>query len=138
MFFRFLFYGGLGWSAEIVWTALTRRFSGRVDNWLLIGETSLWAFPLYGSIVLFYEPLHNWLRPQFILVRAGVYLLGFWALEYLGGWLVWKITGDKPWDYSQSRWGSPSGLIRWNFLLVWPLVGLALEPLHDWLVRLAV
>ena len=138
MFFRFLFYGGLGWSAEIVWTALTRRFSGRADNWLLIGETSLWAFPLYGSIVLFYEPLHNWLRPQFFLVRAGVYLLGFWALEYLGGWLVWKITGDKPWDYSRSRWGGPSGLIRWNFLLVWPLVGLALEPLHDWLVRLAV
>ena len=28
------------------------------------------------------------------------------------------------------------GLIRWNFVLVWPLVGLALEPLHDILVQL--
>ncbi|HEX9028357.1 MAG TPA: hypothetical protein VF823_04210, partial [Anaerolineales bacterium] len=105
-------------------------------NWLLIGETSLWAFPMYGSIALLYEPLHNLLRGQFFLVRAAVYLLGFWTVEYLGGWLVWKIAGQKPWDYSRSPGGSLHGLIRWNFVFVWPWIGLALEPLHDLLARL--
>jgi len=40
-----------------------------------------------------------------------------------------------PWDYSKNPGGSLHGLIRWNFVLIWPLVGLALEPVHDYLVQ---
>lgn len=136
MVFRFLVYGALGWCAEIIWTALTRRLSGRAQNWLLMGETSLWSFFLYGSIVFLYEPLHNSLRSQPLVLRAGLYLLGFWTVEFLGGWLIWKLSRSKPWDYSRSPGGNLLGLIRWNFVLVWPFVGLALEPLHDGLVQL--
>ena len=136
MLFRFLIYGALGWCSEIVWTAVRKRITGIARDWLLMGETSLWAFPMYGSITFLYEPLHDAVRAQFFLLRAAVYLAGFWVIEYIGGWLVWKITGQKPWDYSRSPGGSLNGLIRWNFVLVWPLVGLALEPVHDFLVRL--
>ena len=135
MFLRFFVYGGMGWCGEIVWTAVTRRLSRQVQNWLLMGETSLWAFPMYGSAAFLYEPLHDALRSQFFLIRAAVYLVGFWTVEYVGGWLVWKIAGAKPWDYSKSPGGSLNGLIRWNFVFVWPIVGLALEPVHDFLVR---
>jgi len=136
MLFRFLVYGALGWCAEIIWTALTRRISGRVHDWLLMGETSLWSFFLYGSIAFLYEPLHNLLRLQPLVLRAVLYLIGFWIIEFLGGWLIWKLSRSKPWDYSRSPGGSLMGLVRWNFVLVWPLVGLALEPLHDGLVLL--
>jgi uncharacterized membrane protein len=101
-----------------------------------MGETSLWAFPLYGMIAFLFEPLHDALRAQFFVVRAAVYLIGFWVIEYIGGWLLWKLTGKKPWDYAGSPGGSLNGLIRWNFVFVWPLVGLALEPVSDFLVRL--
>ncbi len=136
MFFRFFVYGALGWCSEIVWTAIRKRATGVARDWLLMGETSLWAFPIYGSIAFLYEPLHDALRPQSFLLRAVVYLASFWLVEYIGGWLVWKITSKKPWDYAESLGGSLNGLIRWNFVLVWPLVGLALEPIHDFLVRL--
>ena len=136
MWIRFFIYGALGWCSEIVWTAVRKKVTGISRDWLLIGETSLWAFPMYGSIVLLYEPLHDALRGQFILFRAMIYLVGFWVIEYAGGWIVWKITRKKPWDYSQSPGGSLGGLIRWNFVVVWPLAGLALEPVHDFLVRL--
>lgn len=112
--------------------------TGVAHDWLLVGETSLWSFPLYGSIAFLYESLHDALRAQFFLVRALVYLIGFWVIEYAGGWLVGKITGKPPWDYSKSPGGSLNGLIRWNFVLVWPVVGLALEPIHDFLIRLTV
>src|SRR5689334_11443091 len=135
MFLRFFIYGAMGWCGEIIWTAMTRRISARVQNWLLMGETSLWAFPMYGSAAFLYEPLHDALRAQFFLVRAFIYLIGFWAIEYAGGWLVLKLAGTKPWDYSKSPGGSLNGLIRWNFVFVWPIVGLALEPVHDFLVR---
>jgi uncharacterized membrane protein len=136
MAFRFLVYGALGWCGEILWTALTRRIRGTERGWRLVGDTSLWAFPMYGAAVLLYEPVHNLMLGQFILIRAGVYLLGFWLVEYLGGWVVWKISGIKPWDYSASPGGSLNGLIRWNFVLVWPLIGLLAEPLHAFLVRI--
>jgi uncharacterized membrane protein len=135
---RFLIYGCLGWCGEIIFTAVTDRLSGRAKNWLLMGVTSLWYFPMYGSIVFLYEPLHDFLRPQFFLIRAVAYLLGFWAIEYAGGWLIWKLTGHKPWDYTHSPGGSLHGLIRWNFVLVWPLYGLALEPVHDFLVQVTL
>jgi uncharacterized membrane protein len=136
MLFRFIVYGGLGWCSEIVWTAVRKRITGVARDWLLMGETSLWAFLLYGMVAFLFEPLHNGLRAQFFVFRAGVYLVGFWLIEYIGGWLLWKITGKKPWDYARSPGGSLHGLIRWNFVFVWPLVGLALEPVSDFLVRL--
>lgn len=136
MAIRFLLYGALGWCGEIVWTAVTRRVSGSARDWLLIGETSLWSFPMYGLGGLAFEWLHNALRDQFFLVRALVYLLAFWTVEYVGGWLVLKLTRKMPWDYSRSRGGSLHGLIRWNFVFLWPWVGLAFEPVHDFLVRL--
>jgi uncharacterized membrane protein len=136
MLFRFLIYGALGWCSEIVWTAVRKRITGVAPDWLLMGETSLWAFPMYGAIAFLYEPLHDAVRAQFFLLRAAAYLAGFWVIEYIGGWLIWKIIGKKPWDYSRSPGGSLNGLIRWNFVLVWPLVGFALEPVHDILVRL--
>jgi uncharacterized membrane protein len=133
---RFILYGILGWCGEILWTAITRLLRREPHSQILIGETSLWSFPLYGSAVFLFEPLHNILRGQFFLVRAVIYLFGFWMIEYLGGWLVWKITKTKPWDYSQSPGGSLNGLIRWNFVLIWPLVGLLGEIIHDFAIRL--
>ena len=135
MWIHFLAYGVLGWCAEIVWTAVTQKISGKARDWRLIGETSLWAFPLYGSIAFWFEPLHDALRMQFVILRALVYLVGAWTVEYAGGWLIWKISGSKPWDYANAWGGSWNGLIRWNFVAIWPLVGLGLELVHDYLVR---
>ena len=132
---HFLIYGALGWCAEIVWTAVTQKISGKARDWRLIGETSLWAFPLYGSMAIWFEPLHDALRTQFVIVRAIVYLVSAWTVEYVGGWLIWKISRTKPWDYSSAWGGSWNGLIRWNFIAVWPVVGLGLEFVHDYLIR---
>ena len=115
---------------------MTRKISSAARDWRLIGETSLWVFPLYGSAALWFEPLHDALRGQFVVWRGIVYLVGAWTVEYVGGWLIWKLTGAKPWDYTRSRGGSLSGLIRWNFVFVWPLVGLGLEFVHDVLARI--
>lgn len=134
--FRFCVYGVLGWSGEILWTAITRRVRGKVQNWILMGETSLWAFPMYGSAVFLFEPVHNLLRSQYFITRGILYLIGFWLIEFLGGWLVWKITQVKPWDYSESKYSGPYGLIRWNFALIWFAVGMGAETLHDFLIRI--
>ena len=53
------------------------RLQRRVDHWLLIGETSLWVFPIYDSMAFLFEPLHDVLRGQFFPIRALIFLISF-------------------------------------------------------------
>lgn len=134
MWIRFLLYGLLGLCAEVIWTAVTERLRGVQQGWQLVGHTSLWMFPIYGLAAPLYEPLHNSLRSWPWFLRGIVYVLGIWLVEYLTGWLLRRITGKCPWDYSHLR-GHLHGLIAWEYAPVWFLFGLALEPLHDFLLR---
>ena len=50
--------------------------------------------------------------------------------------LLKRLTGACPWDYSaHARWHW-RGFTRFDYAPLWFGVGLALEPLHDFLVRL--
>lgn len=136
MLIRFVIYGLLGWCAEIVWTAAREKATGRQKGWKLRGTSYLWMFPIYGLLAPLYEPLHNAVRAWPWLARGGLYMLGFFAIEYAAGWLLRRLIGTCPWDYSRhSRW-HVQGLIRLDYALVWFLAGLVLEPVHDFLVRL--
>lgn len=133
MWIRFLLYGLGGWCGEVIFTALTDSLPRR--DWRLVGTTYLWMFPIYGSIAFFYEPVHDFIREMPWMVRAVIWSLGFTAVELLSGWLIARLTGRCPWDYSEKRWAI-NPYIRWDFFPVWAVIGLALEPIHDFLVRL--
>src|SRR5690606_28052794 len=128
-------YGILGWCVEIIFTALTRlREPDR--RWWLEGTTYLWMFPIYGLIAPLYEPVHELVRAYPSLLRAAVYGAGFLAVEYAEGWTLERAPGRCPWDYaSRARWHL-HGYIRFAYAPLWMLLGLALEPVHDFLVRL--
>ncbi len=135
MWIRFVLYGLLGWCAEVVWSAVTEKILRQQRDWRLLGHTSLWMFPLYGLLAPLYEPLHDFLRPWHWFMRGVIYLLGIWLVEYITGWLLRKLTGKCPWDYSQLR-GNLHGLIAWEYAPVWFAAGLLLEPVHNFFVRL--
>ena len=132
---RFVIYGLLGWCMEIVWTALPRR---RPVDWHLRGSTFLWMFPIYGLIAPLYEPLHEALRGAGAPwpLRGLIYAAGIMGVETLTGWLLERLTGRCPWDYrAATRWHW-RGYTRFDYAPLWFAVGLALEPVHDFLVRL--
>lgn len=135
MLIRFVLYGILGWCVEIVWSALTDRIRGKQRDWRLLGHTSLWMFLIYGLLAPLYEPLHDFIRPMHWFMRGALYMLGIWAVEYATGWLLRRLTGECPWDYSELR-GNLHGLVAWEYGPVWFTFGLALEPVHDFLLRL--
>jgi uncharacterized membrane protein len=133
MWIRFILYGLGGWCGEVLFTALTDSLPKR--DWRLVGTTYLWMFPIYGLLVVFYEPVHDLIRDYPIIVRAIVWSLGFTTVELITGWLIERITGRCPWDYSDKRFAI-NAYIRWDFFVVWAIIGLALEPVHDFLVTL--
>jgi uncharacterized membrane protein len=92
-------------------------------------------FPIYGLIAIFYEPVYDLIRDVPVLGRAVIWSLGFTTVELVTGWLIERVTGRCPWDYSTKRFGI-NAYIRWDFFVVWAVIGLALEPVSDFLVEL--
>lgn len=86
--------------------------------------------PVYALILPLYEPLHERLRGKPVLVRGAAYGSGFLAVEYASGRLFRRFRGEAPWDYSYARYHL-HGLIRPEYMVLWAVAGLALEPLHD-------
>ena len=133
MLIRFVLYGLGGWCGEIVFTALTESLPQR--DWRLVGTSYLWMFPIYGSLAIFYEPVHDLIRNVPVIGRAVIWAVGFTIVEWLSGWFIARLIGRCPWDYSEKHF-SINAYIRWDFFPVWAIIGLALEPVHDFLVRL--
>ncbi|NIP28412.1 MAG: hypothetical protein GWO38_32535 [Phycisphaerae bacterium] len=133
MLIRFILYGLGGWCGEIIFTALTESLPRQ--DWRLVGTSYLWMFPIYGLLAVLYEPVHDLIREAPLLGRAVIWSFGFTAVEWLSGWLIARFTGRCPWDYSEKRFAI-NPYIRWDFFPVWAIIGLALEPVHDFLVRL--
>jgi hypothetical protein len=84
-----------------------------------------------------YEPLHDAVREWPWPARATIWALGFTAVEWASGYAIERLVGRCPWDYVRA--GARFAInpyVRWDYLPLWAAVGLALEPVHDALVRL--
>ena len=120
---NFLLCGLCGWCMEILFTAL---HSLKCRDLRLIGSTSLWMFPIYGSACLLapfkrlFQRLHIG-RPG----RGLFYMSMIFAAEYLSGRLLWKHD-LCPWDYLRSRFHIRR-IIRLDYAPWWFLAGLFFE-----------
>lgn len=94
-------------------------------------------FPIYGLAAFLFEPLHNALRNDAWPLRGLIYIAGLYLVEYSCGWTLRALIGKCPWDYSHAR-HQFQGLIRWDYASVWFGLGLALEWLHDLLLRIRI
>jgi len=120
---NFLKCGVAGWCMEIVYTALISLKRRQLS---LKGETSLWMFPVYGSVSLF-APAFRLLRSLPFLLRGCVYASFIFTGEYLSGILLSRKK-VCPWNYGRSRWHIRK-LIRLDFFPHWFLAGLLFERL---------
>lgn len=111
---------------EIIWTGLGALFMG---NWQLPGFTYLWMFPIYG-LAVFFEPLHDYIRPLPLYVRGLFWAIAILTVEYLTGWLLAEILGRCPWDYTGTTNYHINGFIRLDYFPVWYVVGLIFERVH--------
>lgn len=117
----FIRCGLIGWCMEICWTGIRSMLQGDVR---LTGQSSLWMFPIYGmasAIVPFYPMI----KPLNILFRGYLYMICFFAVEYVTGSLL-RFFGACPWDYSECRF-QVNGLIRLDYGPAWFGAGLFFE-----------
>lgn len=113
--------GLLGWCLEIIFTALD---SFRKRDMRLFGRTSLWMFPIYGS-VSFLAPIFKLLKNLPFFLRGSIYAFCIFAGEYFSG----RFLYDRklcPWNYERSRWHIGK-VIRLDYFPNWFLAGLLFE-----------
>ncbi|MCI9009018.1 MAG: hypothetical protein HFI13_13020 [Lachnospiraceae bacterium] len=115
--------GMTGWALEILWTGL---HAFRVRDLKLIGNSSLWMFPIYGSAA-FLTPIMQKMRNAPLVQRGFVYMSCIFLGEYVSGMFL-KHKNMCPWDYSRTPWHL-NGVIRLDYAPVWFLVGLLYERL---------
>lgn len=118
---NFLICGLTGWCMEILFTSVGCFF--RKDP-RLIGQTSVWMFPIYGMAVCI-RPVYRLIRRLPALVRGAIYSVGIFSFEYLSGSFL-KKKGLCPWDYSGAA-ANIDGVIRLDYAPFWMAAGLLFE-----------
>lgn len=115
--------GLAGWCLEIIFTALA---SLRRRDFKLKGQTSLWMFPIYGSISLLLPFFHLFKRLP-VLLRGSLYALFIFTGEFISG-IFLKKRHLCPWNYGHCRWNIKE-VVRLDFFPNWFLCGLLFEHL---------
>lgn len=133
LFIRFILYGLFGFCVEVIYTAILDSLKNR--DWKLTGKTYLWMFPIYGLSAFLFEPVHNSIREIHWVFRFLIWSIGVTFVEFLTGWIIKRITGLCPWDYSQNRFAI-NEYIRWDYFPVWGVFGFILEFVHDFFVSI--
>ncbi|MCI5584817.1 MAG: putative ABC transporter permease [Lachnospiraceae bacterium] len=122
---NFLYCGAVGWCVEILFTAFQ---SFRRRDWRLIGQTSLWMFPIYGLGCLLIFP-YRLLKNRSRFIRGFSYMVAIFTGEYVSGRLLNRFHAC-PWDYSRCRFNLHR-VIRLDYAPGWFMLGLFLEKIHS-------
>jgi uncharacterized membrane protein len=131
---RFVIYGAYGCCFEILFTGIKHWIASNYKDCSFRGKSYIWMFFIYGLLAFLFEPVHNAIRSWPWLVRGLIYVIGLYAVEFTTGWLLQKLTGKCPWDYSGKKYNF-KGLIRWNYAPIWFLFTMVAEPLHNVLMK---
>lgn len=115
--------GLTGWYLEIIFTAMG---SFQKRDMTLMGQTSLWMFPIYGSACLLH-PLFKCIKKFSFVIRGCIYALCIFTVEFLTGRFLDQHK-FCPWNYERSRWHIQK-VIRLDYFPNWFLAGLLFEHL---------
>jgi uncharacterized membrane protein len=128
---RAVAYAMLGWSTEVVFTAVQALSHRRTRDARLRGHSYLWMAPIYGLCAVLYEPAHDAVRRRPAVHRALAYALGILVVEYASGRLIRRASGVIPWDYTGRSPLAIRGATRLDYAPLWAATGIALERVDD-------
>ena len=90
----------------------------------LMGQTSAWMFPIYGTAALIGEispKIAHWPTPARALLYGGAIMTG----EYISGSILTKFD-ICPWSYKGCKY-TINNIVRLDFLPFWMIAGLLFE-----------
>ncbi|OGQ21917.1 MAG: hypothetical protein A3I05_00305 [Deltaproteobacteria bacterium RIFCSPLOWO2_02_FULL_44_10] len=132
MLHRFIIFGFLGMLAEIIFGALKEILRHR--DFQLIGQTSLWVFPLYGLIAFLFPLLAHRVGEFPWWGRGLIYMMAFSLVQYVSGWVLDRF-GLCPWHFASKY--SINGLVSFLQLPLWFGAGLLVEWSYPYIMAMS-
>lgn len=120
---NFMICGLTGWCMEILFTSTGSIWK---HDRRMMGQTSLWMFPIYGMAAVI-APVSRRLTSCPVLLRGAIYSVGILTGEYVSGSFL-KKHRMCPWDYSKAK-ANINGIIRLDYAPLWMFAGLAFEKI---------
>lgn len=120
---NFFTCGLIGWTMEILFTAAGSLLRG---DFHLVGQTSLWMFPIYGMAALV-VPLYSVISDWPILCRGVLYGIAIMCGEFITGTIL-SYFGVCPWNYADATYNI-RGIVRLDYYPFWIAAGLVFERL---------
>ncbi len=120
---NFMICGLTGWCMEILFTSTGSIWK---HDRRMMGQTSLWMFPIYGMAAVI-APVSRRLTSCPVLLRGAIYSVGIFTGEYVSGSFL-KKHRMCPWDYSKAK-ANINGIIRLDYAPLWMFAGLAFEKI---------
>ncbi len=106
--------------------AFTSAGALRKKDKKMMGQTSAWMFPIYGTAALIGEiapKINHWPMPVRGLLYGGSIMLG----EYVSGSILTKFD-VCPWSYKGCKY-AVKDIVRLDFLPFWMVAGLIFEQI---------
>lgn len=130
LFMYFFIYSFLGWCVEVAYCAMN---DGRIVNrGFLNGPVCpIYGFGMVGIIVLLGKVAAN----LFLVFVGGMIITT--AVEFLGGWILFKKYNTRWWDYSQCPFNI-GGFICLKFSVMWGLSTAAVISLVQPIIKILV
>jgi hypothetical protein len=129
----------VGITLEVFWTSVLDFIKSK--NPRLTGVTYLWMFPIYALVPFIYILLSQFQANIFL--KGILYMLGFYILEFVSGFLIRKAVGKSPWNYNRTikifgkRYKTSfNGLICLEYAPIWYLYGILGEYYFKYLIGL--
>ena len=132
-----------GITLEVFWTSILNAMKNG-DHRKLTGISYLWMFPIYATVPLIILFIMNKFGNLNIFLRAIIYMVSFYAIEYISGYIIKKIMGVSPWNYrgyyikifKKEYKANYKGLICLEYAPVWYLYGIMGEYFIKFLISL--
>ncbi len=133
--YRFVLFGLLGLVFEVFFGAVWHLKNG---NWNMHGSSSPWMIFDYGLLGIVLMPIAKPLIQRNIPLplRAVVYMLGIFLVEFISGWLF-DLCGLQIWSYKSLPYNL-CGYIALMYVPIWYGVGLAAEFLYRKIDRITL
>lgn len=133
--FIILFFGCFGMAMEIFFVAISALVTGNQvcgdPLASMTGKTYVWMFPIYALIPVLGGPVFKFMSKYPIWFRLSIYVFIILSVEFLSGFLLDKITGKCPWEYTTGI--HIMGYARLDYAPIWMLFAFAIENLYVFL-----
>ena len=127
----FSLFACIGITAEIFFTSFYTNIAavsaGGEWDWSLQGKSYIWMFFIYGPASFLVPLVMDKMSKLPLLVRLLIYSAGIYVVEFLSGFLLDKLTGACPWEYTTGL--HIMGYIRLDYLPAWMFFSWLLEQL---------